>query len=68
VLQIVSFFSFLLHIHTFFFFFFANMSNNFFSLSEKVAAISGCTRGIGKSMALALAEAGAGKFFSPVLP
>lgn len=36
-------------------------NNNLFSLSGKVAAISGCTRGIGKSMALALAEAGAGK-------
>lgn len=31
-----------------------------FSLSGKYAAISGCTRGIGRSMALALAEAGAG--------
>lgn len=38
------------------------MSNNLFSLSGKVAAISGCTRGIGRSMAIALAEAGAGKF------
>ncbi|KAI8085235.1 2-deoxy-D-gluconate 3-dehydrogenase [Thamnidium elegans] len=35
------------------------MSNNLFSLSGKVAAISGCTRGIGRSMAIALAEAGA---------
>jgi hypothetical protein len=43
------------------------MSNQIFSLSGKVAAISGCTRGIGRSMALALAEAGAGKFFFSVL-
>ncbi|KAG2213095.1 hypothetical protein INT47_011244 [Mucor saturninus] len=35
------------------------MSNQLFSLDGKVAAISGCTRGLGKSMALALAEAGA---------
>lgn len=33
-----------------------------FSLSGKYAAISGCTRGIGRSMALGLAEAGAGTF------
>lgn len=32
---------------------------NMFSLDEKFAAITGATRGIGKSMALALAEAGA---------
>lgn len=32
---------------------------NMFSLDGKVAAITGATRGIGKSMALALAEAGA---------
>ncbi|KAI8141886.1 2-deoxy-D-gluconate 3-dehydrogenase [Fennellomyces sp. T-0311] len=30
-----------------------------FSLSGKVAAVTGCTRGIGRSMAIALAEAGA---------
>ncbi|MGB8000004.1 MAG: SDR family NAD(P)-dependent oxidoreductase, partial [Anaerobacillus sp.] len=35
------------------------MGMNLFDLSGKVAAISGATRGIGKSMALALAEAGA---------
>lgn len=38
-----------------------------FSLVGKVAAISGCTRGIGKSMALALAEAGAGKYIHTIL-
>lgn len=36
------------------------MSSDLFSLSGKVAAISGCTRGIGRDMAIALAEAGAG--------
>jgi len=36
------------------------MSSNLFSLDGKVAAISGCTRGIGRDMAIALAEAGAG--------
>ncbi|CAO3649142.1 unnamed protein product [Mucor fragilis] len=35
------------------------MSSSLFSLSGKVAAISGCTRGIGRDMAIALAEAGA---------
>ncbi|MFZ3577616.1 glucose 1-dehydrogenase [Virgibacillus sp. DJP39] len=33
--------------------------NNLFQLNGKVAAVTGATRGIGKSMALALAEAGA---------
>lgn len=37
------------------------MNNQMFSLNGKIAAISGCTRGLGKCMALALAEAGAGK-------
>ncbi|CEP18421.1 hypothetical protein [Parasitella parasitica] len=37
------------------------MSKDLFSLDGKVAAISGCTRGIGRDMAIALAEAGAGK-------
>lgn len=32
-----------------------------FSLTGKYAAISGCTRGMGVSMAMGLAEAGAGK-------
>lgn len=32
-----------------------------FSLQGKHAAVTGCTRGIGRAMALALAEAGAGK-------
>ncbi|KAG0177768.1 hypothetical protein DFQ28_006226 [Apophysomyces sp. BC1034] len=35
------------------------MSHPLFSLEGKFAAISGCTRGIGRSMAIALAEAGA---------
>ncbi|KAI8639122.1 2-deoxy-D-gluconate 3-dehydrogenase [Parasitella parasitica] len=35
------------------------MSKDLFSLDGKVAAISGCTRGIGRDMAVALAEAGA---------
>jgi 2-dehydro-3-deoxy-D-gluconate 5-dehydrogenase len=35
------------------------MSQHLFSLNGKVAAITGATRGIGRSMALALAEAGA---------
>ncbi|RIW28602.1 SDR family oxidoreductase [Bacillus salacetis] len=35
------------------------MSQQLFNLSGKVAAITGATRGIGKSMAIALAEAGA---------
>ncbi|KAL9541335.1 hypothetical protein MBANPS3_009186 [Mucor bainieri] len=35
------------------------MSSSLFSLSDKVAAISGCTRGLGRDMAIALAEAGA---------
>lgn len=37
------------------------MSKDLFSLAGKIAAISGCTRGIGRDMAIALAEAGAGK-------
>lgn len=36
------------------------MSLSLFSLKDKVAVISGCTRGIGRSMALGLAEGGAG--------
>lgn len=35
------------------------MSSNLFNLEGKVAAVTGCTRGIGRSVALALAEAGA---------
>ncbi|KAG2206202.1 hypothetical protein INT46_002978 [Mucor plumbeus] len=35
------------------------MSKDLFSLAGKTAAISGCTRGIGRDMAIALAEAGA---------
>jgi 2-deoxy-D-gluconate 3-dehydrogenase len=35
------------------------MTVNLFSLDGKVAAITGATRGIGRSMAIALAEAGA---------
>ncbi|KAF7732737.1 hypothetical protein EC973_000008 [Apophysomyces ossiformis] len=35
------------------------MSSSLFSLDGKIAAITGCTRGIGRSMAIALAEAGA---------
>jgi 2-dehydro-3-deoxy-D-gluconate 5-dehydrogenase len=35
------------------------MSQNLFDLTGKAAAITGATRGIGKSMAIALAEAGA---------
>ena len=35
------------------------MTNNLFDLTGKVAAITGATRGIGRSMAIALAEAGA---------
>lgn len=38
----------------------APMSLSLFSLKHKVAVISGCTRGIGRSMALGLAEGGAG--------
>ncbi|TGB02922.1 SDR family oxidoreductase [Halobacillus salinus] len=35
------------------------MSYDLFNLDGKVAAVTGCTRGIGRSVALALAEAGA---------
>ncbi|KPL59249.1 SDR family oxidoreductase [Rossellomorea vietnamensis] len=35
------------------------MTNNLFNLTGKVTAITGATRGIGRSMAVALAEAGA---------
>ncbi|KLT63603.1 SDR family NAD(P)-dependent oxidoreductase [Pedobacter sp. BMA] len=35
------------------------MSQNIFNLSGKTALVTGCKRGIGKAMALALAEAGA---------
>ncbi|KHE71876.1 SDR family oxidoreductase [Halobacillus sp. BBL2006] len=35
------------------------MSQNLFQLNGKVAAVTGCTRGIGRSVAIALAEAGA---------
>lgn len=35
------------------------MSSNIFSLAGKTALVTGCKRGIGKAMALALAEAGA---------
>lgn len=35
-----------------------------FALDGQVAAVSGCTRGIGRAMALGLAEAGAGESLS----
>ena len=34
--------------------------SDLFSLNGKIAAVSGCTRGIGRGMALGLADAGAG--------